>query len=179
MRDYAQQSYGPRALQSMVYSLQPHVLVQGVDCGQSWGGLRCRASPVRDHRKLKAFQLADNLVMEVYRSTGGFPSYEQFGLTSQLRRAALSAASNIVEGCARHSEKDYLHFLDMAYGSAREVDYQLSVAFRLGYLKEETYKKLKARSVETGKVLNGLIRRLRHQGKKPTAYSLKPTACRP
>lgn len=89
---------------------------------------------MRDHRKLRAFQLADELALLVYRYTDEFPRHEHFGLRSQLRRSAVSTPSHIVEGCARHSEADYLRFLDMAYGSARELEYQLSLAHRLGYL---------------------------------------------
>jgi len=116
---------------------------------------------MRDHRKLRAFELADDLVLAVYAATKGFPREEQFGLTSQMRRAALSIASNIVEGCARNSEADFLHFLDMAYGSAREVEYQISLAHRLGYLAPEDFKSLNPKCEETAKVLNGLIRSLR------------------
>lgn len=68
--------------------------------------------------------MADGVVMEVYRVTRGFPGEERFGLTSQVRRAAMSMASNIVEGCARNSEADYLRFLDMSYGSAKDLEYQ-------------------------------------------------------
>src|SRR3990172_4535180 len=89
---------------------------------------------MRDHRKLRAFELADTLVLSIYTATRTFPKDEQFGLTSQIRRAAISIASNIVEGCARTSQPDYIRFLDMAFGSAREVEYQLSIATRLGYL---------------------------------------------
>ena len=116
---------------------------------------------MRDHRKLRAFELADQLALDVYRATRSLPKEEVFGLTSQLRRAAVSAVSNIVEGCARHSESDYIRFLDIAYGSAREVEYQISLAFRLGYLREEESTSLHTLSAEMSKVLNGLLRALR------------------
>jgi four helix bundle protein len=83
--------------------------------------------------------------------------------TSQLRRAAVSTASNIVEGCARDSLPDYLRFLDMAHGSAHEVEYQISLAQRLGFLSEETTTEVSALAVETCKVLNGLVRSLRSE----------------
>ncbi len=69
-------------------------------------------APMRDHTKLRAFQLADQMAFAIYKVTGSFPREEMFGLASQLRRAAVSVASNIVEGCARFSEAEYLHFLD-------------------------------------------------------------------
>lgn len=114
---------------------------------------------MRDHTKLRAFELADQLALLVYQRTAEFPREEMFGLVSQMRRAAVSGASNIVEGCARNSQADYLRFLDMAYGSIRELEYQISVAHRLGYLRDAA--ELNAVAVETAKVLNGLIRSLR------------------
>ena len=116
---------------------------------------------MRDHTKLKAFELADNLALLVYKATADFPKAEQFGLTAQMRRSAVSSASNIVEGCARHSENDYLRFLDIAYGSTRELQYQVSLAFRLGFLDADRYEILEPACIETSKVLNGLIRSLR------------------
>ena len=116
---------------------------------------------MRDHTKLRAFHLADELALAVYRCTQDFPRHEHFGLRSQLRRCAISIASNIVEGSARHSEADYLRFLDMAYGSARELEYQLSLAHRLGYFDDATYQDVRGQSIETGKVLAGLLRSLR------------------
>ena len=116
-------------------------------------------SNMRDHTKLRAFELADKLALLVYKQTMDFPREEMFGLTSQMRRAAVSVASNIVEGCARASLADYIRLLDMAYGSVRELEYQISLAHRLGYFSDVS--ELTSLVVETAKVLNGLIRSLR------------------
>lgn len=86
---------------------------------------------MRNHRKLRAFELADSLVLDVYKATKSWPSDERFGLTAQIRRAAVSIASNIVEGCGRTTEREYLRFIEIAYSSCREVAYQLSIARRL------------------------------------------------
>ena len=97
----------------------------------------------------------------VYRVNAGFPKEELYGLTSQMRRAAVSVPSNIVEGCARDSQADYLRFLDIAFGSLRELHYQLSLSKRLGFLRNQDSPLLEAKIVETEKVLNGLIQSLR------------------
>ena len=115
---------------------------------------------MRDHTKLRAFELADQLALLVYGQTRTFSRDEQYGLTTQMRRAAVSIASNIVEGCARESQADYIRFLDMAYGSARELEYQISLARRLGYLDEHAQTNLTGAAVDTCKVLNSLIRSL-------------------
>ena len=124
---------------------------------------------MRDHRKLRAFELADQLALGVYQQTAAFPKQEQFGLTSQMRRAAVSVASDIVEGCARQSEPDYLRFLDMAYAFARELEYQISLASRLEFLDQPGYKALGDISDETCRVIRGLIRALRE--KSPPSQS--------
>ncbi|TFG38402.1 MAG: four helix bundle protein [Syntrophobacterales bacterium] len=116
---------------------------------------------MRDHTKLRAFEFADEVAILVYRVTAGFPKEELFGLTSQIRRAAISVPSNIVEGCARDSEADYLRFLNIAFGSLRELHYQLNLTKRLGFLSNEDSSLIEPKVVETEKVLNGLIRSLR------------------
>ena len=83
---------------------------------------------MRDHAKLRAFEIADPLALEIHQETRFFPREEQFGLTSQMRRAAVSIPSNLVEGCARHSQRDYLHFLDIADGSCANGNIRLSSA---------------------------------------------------
>jgi len=112
---------------------------------------------MRDHKKLKAFELADRLVINVYLVTRGFPREEVYGLSSQLRRAAVSIASNIVEGCARNSKAEYRQFLFIAYGSAREVEYQLDLAARLGYFDAPA---ITLAAEEVSRVLGSLVRSL-------------------
>jgi|HigsolmetaAR204D_1030405.scaffolds.fasta_scaffold00655_13 four helix bundle protein len=93
---------------------------------------------MRDHRKLKAFALADWLALRIYAVTRKFPEEERFGLAAQMRRAAVSVAANIVEACARPSEADYLRQLAIAYASAKELQYQISLATRLGYIEAKS-----------------------------------------
>jgi len=126
---------------------------------------------MRDHPKLRAFELAEQLAVAIYKATRSFPREERFGLTSQLRRATVSVASNIVEGSARFSEAEYLHFLDIAYGSAREVEYQAGLASRLRFLAEPSHRELGALSLETCKVLNGLRIVLWKTGSRAGLYS--------
>jgi len=87
-----------------------------------------------DHRKLDAFTLADQLSLRVYEATQNFPASETYGLRSQIRRAAVSVPTNIVEGCARDSNKEYAHFLSIALGSARELIYLIELSVRLNLL---------------------------------------------
>jgi len=116
---------------------------------------------MRDHTKLLAFRLADEVVVLIYRLTSDFPKEELYGLTSQMRRAAISVPSNIVEGCARESQADYLRFLYIAFGSLRELRYQLDLSKRLDFIGNEDSSDIELKIIETEKVLNGLIRSLR------------------
>ena len=117
---------------------------------------------MRDHTKLKAFELADEVALLIYKITAGFPKEELYGLTSQMRRAAVSVPSNIVEGCARDSQTDYLRFLTIAFGSLRELHYQQSLSIRLGFMEGQDTTQIEAKIIEAEKVLNGLIRALRN-----------------
>jgi len=113
---------------------------------------------MRDHTKLRAFELADEVVMLVYEITRAFPKEEIFGLTSQMRRAAVSVPSNIVEGCSRETRADYRRFLEIAFGSLRELHYQLSVSQRLGYGNTAALTACSTKINETEKVLGALLR---------------------
>lgn len=92
----------------------------------------------RDHRKLHVFKNADALVVELYKLTTKFPDDERFGLRAQLRRAAVSVATNIVEGAARPPSREYARFLIIALASARECSYLLDLSARLGFLPTES-----------------------------------------
>ena len=116
---------------------------------------------MRDHTKLRAFELADEVAVLIYRVTIGFPKDEIYGLTSQMRRSGVSVPSNIVEGCARESQVEYHRFLEIAFGSLRELHYQFGLAIRLGYVKESDAIDCKLKLVEAEKVLGALIRTMR------------------
>ena len=111
----------------------------------------------RDPRNLRVFALADDLVIDVYRATAAFPDDERFGLRSQLCRSAISTACNIVEGTARRTTGDYIHFLNVATGSAAETRYLLDLAARLQFVIPNVYQELTSRSTELLKGLQKLV----------------------
>jgi four helix bundle protein len=113
---------------------------------------------MRDHTKLKVFELADRLAIRAYRETIHFPPAEIYGLRSQIRRSAVSIPTNIVEGCARSTQSEYARFLEISYGSARELQYQIGLSARLGYLDEKSAKSLALECTALAKALNGLVR---------------------
>jgi four helix bundle protein len=107
---------------------------------------------------LKAWRLAMDLVVAVYAQTQVWPKDERYGLTTQLRRAAVSIPSNIAEGKGRASDRDFAKFLNYARGSVYEVQTQLKIARRLDYLSANTANAMDHQAAEVGRVLNGLIR---------------------
>src|ERR1700685_1082604 len=111
------------------------------------------------YEDLKVWRLAMDLVLEIYRSTSSFPRQEIYGLTSQMRRSAVSVPSNIAEGKGRFSRKELLQFLFHARGSLLELQTQITIARELGYLSAAEGKNLTEMAAEVGRLLNGLINR--------------------
>ena len=119
----------------------------------------------RDYRKIRAWQLADDLALRIYDVTNSFPKRELFGIIQQMRRAAVSVAANIAEGCIRKTRKEYSHFLNIAQGSLMELDYYVYFSFRLHYLDEDSYKSLSDLCDQTAKTLFGLIKAVHNESK--------------
>jgi len=111
----------------------------------------------QSYRELIAWQKAMKFVAAIYLATQQFPTAELYGLTSQLRRAAVSVPSNIAEGQARYSQKEFHHFLSQARGSLVEIETQLLISRELRYLPAAKTDELLAQADELGKVLNGLV----------------------
>jgi four helix bundle protein len=118
----------------------------------------------KSYRELVVWQKAMVLVEEVYRMTTTFPKAEVFGLSIQLRRAAVSIPSNIAEGQGRRSTREFLSFLSIAYGSLMEVETQVCIATRLTYITDAEREAVMTITAEVGRLLNGLSRSLREKG---------------
>jgi len=119
---------------------------------------------VKHYGELIAWQKAMDLVVLIYRSTQAFPREEMFGLSCQVRRAAVSVPSNIAEGQGRRTTGEFLQFLSIARGSLQEAETQILFAERLGYLPEVKRKELIDSSSEVGRLISGLINSLEHRG---------------
>src|SRR5688500_9921195 len=115
------------------------------------------------YRDLIAWQKAMALVTEVYRETEGFPAREIYGLTNQVRRAAVGVPSDIAEGKGRLSKKEFVQMLSRARGSILEVQTQIEIARNLGFLTVEKFDELLGKADEVGRLINGLIRSIRRQ----------------
>jgi four helix bundle protein len=113
------------------------------------------------YRDLIAWRKAMQLVTEIYEVTRAFPRDELYGLTNQLRRAAVSIPSNIAEGQARYSPKEFRHSLSLSRGSLVEVETQLMIAQNLEYLPEKKSQSLLSEAAELGRILNGLVKSIK------------------
>jgi four helix bundle protein len=114
----------------------------------------------KPHKKLDAWKLSMDLVIDVYRETEKFPNREKYGLVDQMRRATISVPSNIAEGAVRQTRREFINYLHIAQGSLSELDTQLELAKRLGYVDEQTQKSLNDRMERIDKTITGLIRHL-------------------
>ncbi len=115
---------------------------------------------MKDFQRLKVWSKAHELTLLLYKETKTFPKEELFGLTSQIRRASSSIPANLAEGCGRDSDKELARFIQIAQGSAYELEYHLLLAYELKYLNESAYYSLKAQILERQKMLRSFRNKL-------------------
>ena len=115
---------------------------------------------MQDFKKLSVWQKSHTLTLQVYSVTATFPKHEIFGLTSQMRRAAASIPANIAEGSCRGGSREFARYLQVAVGSAGELEYHLLLAADLMFLKRDESKQLELQVTEVKRMLTGLIRRV-------------------
>ena len=121
---------------------------------------KIKGSAMKDYKKLKVWEKSIELVLKIYKLTGSFPISEQYGLTSQIRRSAVSIPSNIAEGSGRQSEGDFNHFLNIAKGSSNELETQVIISKKLAYLSDDDLVSCLSDIEEVQKMLTGLQRSL-------------------
>jgi four helix bundle protein len=119
---------------------------------------------MRPHQRLDVWRKSIDFVVAVYEATEKFPRDEKFGLTFQLRRAAVSISANIAEGAGRKTPKEFAYFLSNSQGSASEVETELLIAYRLRFLSDETFRALASALDEIGRMLTGLAHHVRQRG---------------
>ncbi len=122
---------------------------------------------LKNYKELKVWQKSYNLCLDVYRTTGIFPKEEMYGLTSQMRRSAVSVPSNIAEGYGRKTTADYIRFLYIAYGSLCELETQIMLAGDLNYSDDGRLEALKANISEVERMLKALINSLENKHSTP------------
>jgi len=116
---------------------------------------------LKDFRKLKVWEKSHHLTVEVYKATATFPKAELYGLTSQIRRACVSIPANIAEGCGRRGDAELARFLQIAMGSASELEYHLLLTHDLGLLNSPDYEQLAGKVTEVKRMLTSFIQKLR------------------
>ena len=128
---------------------------------------------MRDFRGLKAWQRAYTLSLDIYRATKAFPVDERFGLTSQLRRAAVSIGANIAEGCGHRSDREVGRFMQFALASASELEHELLLARDLHLLDSPMADDLIARTIEVRRMLTPIVARLQHHPPRPSSLATR------
>ncbi len=119
---------------------------------------------MKDFRSLKVWEKSHELTLKIYKATDGFPKHELYGVTSQIRRAAVSVPTNIAEGSGKDSDGELKRFFLIAMGSASELEYLLILARDLNYLTDEAYQEMQTQLIEIRKMLNAFIQRLKGGG---------------
>ena len=132
---------------------------------------------MQDFRNLAVWSKAHRLTLDVYRLTESFPRTEVFGLTSQLRRAAASIAANLAEGCGR-TQLEFARFVQIAFGSASEVEYHMLLARDLGFLSQADYEQEVALVIETKRMLNALLKKIQSADTRRRSSERSSAACR-
>ena len=132
---------------------------------------------MQDFRNLAVWSKAHRLTLDVYRLTESFPRTEVFGLTSQLRRAAASIAANLAEGCGR-TQLEFARFVQIAFGSASEVEYHMLLARDLGFLGQADYEQEIALVHETKRMLNALLKKIQSADTSRRSSQHSSAACR-
>ncbi len=117
---------------------------------------------MKDFKKLKVWQHGIEVVVDVYQFSQSFPKEEVYGLTSQMRRSAVSVPSNIAEGSGRNSDKDFCRFLDISLGSAFELETQLIIANKLAFISNDKFCELVNKVQEEQKMISGLLRSMKN-----------------
>jgi len=115
---------------------------------------------MHDYRQLEVWKKSMDLVTDIYVTASNFPRDERFGIISQVKRSAVSIPSNIAEGCGRGTDKQLIHFLDIAQGSCFELETQIIISKRLEYINNEKAESLKSNIQEISKMINGLRKSL-------------------
>ncbi|MCL4503129.1 MAG: four helix bundle protein [Deltaproteobacteria bacterium] len=116
---------------------------------------------MKDFKKQKVWQKSHQLTLDIYKVTGNFPREEVYGLTNQIRRSCASIPANIAEGCGRNRDADFSRFLQIAMGSAAELEYHLLLSHDLCILNDSDYEKLSERTVEVKQMLTSFIKKLK------------------
>ena len=130
-------------------------------------GVKGLSEKLKSYKELKVWQRSYQLCLEIYKITKGFPDEEKYGLTSQLRRAAVSVPSNISEGYGRKTTPEYIQFLYIAYGSVCEIETQILLSGDLGYIANGRLEMLKEGIREVERMLKALIRSLENKHSNP------------
>lgn len=115
---------------------------------------------MRDFRKLSVWEKSHKLALLIYKSTSSYPKKEQYGLTSQMRRSASSIPSNIAEGCGQNSQPQFARFLNIAFGSASELEYQLILSKDLEFISTNKFKELIESVIEIKRMLSSLLQKV-------------------